>query len=58
MRPNDDVILIFHTRARETVEIQLTHEGTVVGVFEVLREEYLCKQCLIVYVEGFAIGGE
>jgi hypothetical protein len=51
MRPNNNVVVFLQTRAGESIEIQLTHKRSPIGMFEVLREILLSECCLIVDVE-------
>jgi hypothetical protein len=46
------------TGARKAIQIELTNEGAVVGMFEVLRQIFMGKGGLIVDVEGISVGGE
>jgi hypothetical protein len=58
MTPNDHIRVILVTGARKAIQIELTNEGAVVGMFEVLRQIFMGKGGLIVDVEGISVGGE
>lgn len=58
MTPNDHIRVILVTGARKAIQIELTNEGAVVGMFEVLGQIFMGKGGLIVDVEGISVGGE
>lgn len=58
MTPNHHVGIVFVTGTGKAVEVELTYEGAVVGMLEVLGQVLLCKGGLIVYEKSITVGRE